>query len=120
MMMVLSSYQKFLTTMVKDQHKKGKILMNKFILATSVVLAMTGSALALHTQDETHNGVTVAVPGAQKSKGVFAPAVQVTPHGTVVTTPPNADVDVDNDGGDLEVDITPRGRGILGLGVLGL
>mgnify|MGYP006280552251 FL=1 len=81
---------------------------------------LTGSAFALHTQDETHNGKTVAVPGAQHSKGVFAPAVQVTPHGMVVTAPPGADVDVDNDGGDLEIDIAKKDRGILGLGVLGL
>ena len=31
-----------------------------------------------------------------------------------------ADVDVDNDGGDLEIDIAKKSRGILGLGVLGL
>lgn len=94
--------------------------MNKFFLAATVVFALTGSAFALHTQDETHNGKTVAVPGAQKSKGVFAPAVQVTPHGMVVTAPPNADVEVDNDGGDLEIDIAKKDRGVLGLGVLGL
>jgi hypothetical protein len=94
--------------------------MNKFFLTTAFVLGLTGSAYALHTQDETHNGKTVAVPGAQHSKGVFAPAVQVTPHGMVVTAPPNADVDVDNDGGDLEIDIAKKDRGVLGLGVLGL
>ena len=94
--------------------------MNKFFLTTAIVLGLTGSAFALHTQDETHNGKTVAVPGAQHSKGVFAPAVQVTPHGMVVTAPPNADVDVDNDGGDLEIDIAKKDRGVLGLGVLGL
>lgn len=94
--------------------------MNKFFLTAAIVLGLTGSAFALHTQDETHNGKTVAVPGAQKSKGVFAPAVQVTPHGMVVTAPPGADVDVDNDGGDLEIDIAKKDRGILGLGVLGL
>ena len=71
--------------------------MNKFFLTTAIVLGLTGSAFALTTQDETHNGRTVAVPGAQHSRGVFAPAAQVTPHGLVVTTPPNADVDVDND-----------------------
>ena len=38
----------------------------------------------------------------------------------VVTAPPGADVDVDNDGGDLEIDIAKKDRGILGLGVLGL
>ena len=68
----------------------------------------------------THNGKTVAVPGATKSAGVLAPAVQVTPHGMVVTAPPGADVDVDNDGGDLEIDIAKKDRGVLGLGVLGL
>ena len=94
--------------------------MNKIFLTAAFVLGLTGSAFALHTQDETHNGKTVAVPGAQHSKGVFAPAVQVTPHGMVVTAPPNADVDVDNDGGDLEIDISKKDRGILGLGVLGL
>ena len=94
--------------------------MNKIFLTAAFVLGLTGSAFALHTQDETHNGKTVAVPGAQHSKGVFAPAVQVTPHGMVVTAPPGADVDVDNDGGDLEIDIAKKDRGILGLGVLGL
>jgi hypothetical protein len=91
--------------------------MNKILFATAIVLGLTGSALALHTQDETHNGKTVAVPGAQKSKGVFAPAAQVTPHGMVVTAPPGADVEVDNDGGDIEIDIAPKSRGVLGLGV---
>lgn len=94
--------------------------MNKVFLTAAIVLGLTGSAFALHTHDETHNGKTVAVPGAQHSKGVFAPAVQVTPHGMVVTAPPGADVDVDNDGGDLEIDIAKKDRGILGLGVLGL
>lgn len=94
--------------------------MNKFFLTTAIVFGLTGSAFALHTHDETHNGKTVAVPGPTKSKGVLAPAVQVTPHGMVVTAPPGADVDVDNDGGDLQIDIAPRNRGVLGLGVLGL
>ena len=96
--------------------------MNKVFLTAALVLGLSGSAFALTTHDETHNGKTVAVPGAQHSKGVFAPAVQVTPHGVVVTTPPGADVDVDNDGGDLQVDIVPTGktRGLLGLGFLGL
>lgn len=94
--------------------------MNKFFLATAIIFGLTSGAFALTTHDETHNGKTVAVPGAQHSKGVFAPAAQVTPHGMVVTAPPNADVDVDNDGGDIEIDITPRSRGALGLGVLGL
>lgn len=95
--------------------------MNKFFLTTAIVLGLTGSAMALHTQDETHNGKTVAVPGAQHSKGVFAPAAQYTPHGLVVTAPPGADVDVDNDGSDISIDITPKGKsGLLGLGVLGL
>ena len=100
---------------------KGEI-MNKFFLTTAIVLGLTGSAFALTTQDETHNGRTVAVPGAQHSRGVFAPAAQVTPHGLVVTTPPNADVDVDNDGGDIQIDIEPRdrSRGLLGVGFLGL
>ena len=93
--------------------------MNKVFLAAAIVLGLTVSAGAY--QDETHNGQTVAVPGAAKSKGVFAPAIQLTPHGTVVTAPPGADVDVDNDGDDVSVDITPKGkRGLLGLGVLGL
>lgn len=101
--------------------------MNKFFLTSAFVLGLSGSAFALHTQDETHNGKTVAVPGAQHSKGVFAPAIQVTPHGTVVTAPPGADVDVLNDEDGVSVDITPqdkRGlfgrRGLLGLGFLGL
>lgn len=96
--------------------------MNKVFLTAALVLGLTGSAMALHTHDETHNGKTVAVPGAQHSKGVFAPAAQYTPHGLVVTAPPGADVDVDNDGSDISIDITPKGRtrGLLGLGVLGL
>lgn len=93
--------------------------MNKVFLAAALVLGLTVSASAY--QDETHNGTTVAVPGAAKSKGVFAPAIQLTPHGTVVTAPPGADVDVDNEDGEVSVDITPKGkRGLLGLGVLGL
>lgn len=94
--------------------------MNKVFLTAALVLGLTGSAMALHTQDETHNGRTVAVPGAQHSKGVFAPAAQVTPHGMVVTAPPGADVDVDNDGGDIQIDISKKDRGVLGLGFLGL
>ena len=93
--------------------------MNKVFLTVALVLGLTGSAIAF--QDETHNGKTVAVPGATKSKGVLAPAVQVTPHGTIVAAPPGADVDVDNEDGEVSVDITPKGkRGLLGLGVLGL
>ena len=94
--------------------------MNKVFLTAAIVLGLTVSASAF--QDETHNGRTVAVPGATHSKGVLAPAVQVTPHGMIVTTPPGADVDVDNDGGDIQVDIEPRGRdrGLLGVGFLGL
>lgn len=93
--------------------------MNKVFLTAALVLGLTGTAFAY--QDETHNGKTVAVPGAAKSKGVFAPAAQVTPHGMVVTAPPGADVDVDNDSGDIQIDIVPREkRGVLGLGVLGL
>ena len=101
--------------------------MNKVFLTAAIVLGLTGSAFALHTQDETHNGKTVGVPGAQKSKGVFAPAIQLTPHGTVVTAPPGADVDVLNDEDGLSVDISPKSRGLfggkrglLGLGFLGL
>ena len=74
--------------------------MNKLLLSAALVLGLTATASAF--QDETHNGKTVAVPGATKSAGVLAPAVQVTPHGMVVTAPPGADVDVDNDGGDLD------------------
>lgn len=94
--------------------------MNKVFLTAALVLGLTGSAFALTTHDETHNGRTVAVPGAQHSRGVFAPAAQVTPHGMVVTAPPGADVDVDNDGGDIQIDIAKPDRGVLGLGVLGL
>ena len=95
--------------------------MNKFFLTTAFALGLPGSAFALHTHDETHNGKTVAVPGATKSNGVYAPAAQYTPHGLVVTAPPGADVDVDNDGSDISIDITPKGKqGLLGLGVLGL
>jgi len=94
--------------------------MNKIFLAAALVLGLTVSASAF--QDETHNGKTVAVPGATKSKGVLAPAAQLTPHGLVVTAPPGMDVDVDNDGGDIQIDIEPRGRsrGLLGVGFLGL
>lgn len=101
--------------------------MNKFFIAAAFVMTLTGSAFALTTHDETHNGKTVAVPGAQHSKGVFAPAIQVTPHGTVVTAPPGADIDVLNDEDGVSVDISPRERGLfggrrglLGLGFLGL
>jgi len=87
--------------------------MNKFFLTTAIVLGLTVSASAF--QDETHNGKTVAVPGATKSKGVLAPAAQLTPHGLVVTAPPGADVDVDNDGGDIQIDIEPRGKKFLGV-----
>jgi hypothetical protein len=93
--------------------------MNKSILALAVVFGLTSSAMALTTLDETHNGKTAAVPGATKSKGVYAPAAQYTPHGLVVTAPPGADVDVDNDGSDISIDITPKGKGGV-LGVLGL
>lgn len=100
--------------------------MNKLILVTAFVF-LSGSAFALTTNDETHNGKTAAVPGPTKSNGYFAPAVQVTPHGTVVTAPPGADVDVLNDEDGLSVDISPKSRGLfggkrglLGLGFLGL
>lgn len=107
--------------MVQAWHNRKVIIMNKFFIATAIVVALTSSAFALTTHDETHNGQTVAVPGPTKSNGVLAPAVQVTPHGMVVTAPPGADVDVDNDDGDLQIDIGTRGkRGLLGLGVLGL
>ena len=76
--------------------------MNKVFLAAALVLGLTVSASAF--QDETHNGRTVAVPGATKSHGVFAPAAQVTPHGVVATAPVGSDVDVDVDGND---DFTP-------------
>lgn len=92
--------------------------MNKVFLTMTMVLGLTVSASAF--QDETHNGRTVAVPGATKSKGVLAPVVQLTPHGTVVTAPPGADVDVDNEDGDVSVDIAKKDRGLLGVGVLGL
>ena len=94
--------------------------MNKFFLTSAIVLALGGSAMALTTHDETHNGRTVAVPGAQHSKGVFAPAAQVTPHGVVATAPVGSDVDVDVDGNDIELDVSPKSRGLLGVGFLGL
>jgi len=94
--------------------------MNKFFLTSIIVLGLTGSSMALTTQDETHNGKTVAVPGAQKSRGVFAPAAQVTPHGVVATAPVGSDVDVDVDGNDIEIDVSPKTRGLLGVGFLGL
>lgn len=109
------------------KHRKVNYTMNKLFIAGAFVMALTGSAFALTTQDETHNGKVAAVPGAQHSKGVFAPAVQVTPHGTVVTAPPGANVDLIEDEDGVSVDITPqdkRGlfgrRGLLGLGFLGL
>ena len=86
--------------------------MNKILFATAIVLGLTGSALATHSADETHNGKTVSVPVAHKSKGVYAPAAHVTPHGTLVTIPPNADVDVDVDGKDIEIDIMPKSTSI--------
>lgn len=94
--------------------------MYKFFLTAAFVVGLSGSAFAF--QDESHNGKTVAVPGATKSAGVFAPAVQVTPHGMVVTAPPGANVDIDNDDGDLQIDIARPGkpRGLLGLGFLGM
>jgi hypothetical protein len=95
--------------------------MNKIFIAAALVLGLTVSASALTTLDETHNGQTVAVPGATKSNGVYAPAAQYTPHGLVVTAPPGADVDVDNDGSNISIDISPKGkRGLLGIGFLGL
>jgi hypothetical protein len=94
--------------------------MNKFFLTSAIVLGLTGSAMALTTHDETHNGKTVAVPGAQHSRGVFAPAAQVTPHGVVATAPVGSDVDVDVDGNDIEIDVSPKSRGLLGVGFLGL
>jgi hypothetical protein len=94
--------------------------MNKFFLTSAIVLGLTGSAMALTTQDETHNGRTVAVPGAQHSRGTFAPAAQVTPHGVVATAPVGSDVDVDVDGKDIEIDVSPKERGALGIGFLGL
>lgn len=94
--------------------------MNKFFLTSAIVLSLTGSAMALTTHDETHNGKTVAVPGAQHSRGVFAPAAQVTPHGVVATAPVGSDVDVDVDGNDIEIDVSPKTRGLLGVGFLGL
>ena len=96
--------------------------MNKVFLAAVITFGLVGSAVALTTHDETHHGKTVAVPGAQKSKGVFAPAAQVTPHGVVVTAPPGSDVETDVDGGDVDISVTPRdrSRGLLGIGFLGL
>ena len=90
--------------------------MNKVFLAAALVLGLTVSASAF--QDETHNGRTVAVPGATKSKGIYAPAAQVTPHGVVATAPIGSDVDVD--GNDIELDVSPKTRGLLGVGFLGL
>ena len=92
--------------------------MNKVFLTAAIVLGLTVSASAF--QDETHNGKTVAVPGATKSRGVFAPAAQVTPHGVVATAPIGSDVDVDVDGNDIEIDVSPKSRGLLGVGFLGL
>ena len=94
------------------------IVMNKVFLAAALVLGLTVSASAF--QDETHNGRTVAVPGATKSRGVFAPAAQVTPHGVIATAPVGSDVDVDVDGNDIEIDVSPKSRGLLGVGFLGL
>jgi hypothetical protein len=37
-----------------------------------------------------------------------------------VTAPPGVDVDVDNDGSDISIDISPKSRGLLGVGFLGL
>ena len=91
--------------------------MNKIFLASAFVFTLTGSALATHSGDETHNGKTVSVPTVHKSKGVYAPAAHVTPHGMVVTAPPGSNVDVDVDGDDIEIDVMPKSRGWLGLGL---
>ena len=91
--------------------------MNKIFLAAIVSFALTGTALATHSGNETHNGKTVSVPTVHKSKGVYAPAAHVTPHGVIATAPPGSDVDVDVDGDDIEIDVSPKKRGLLGLGV---
>lgn len=91
--------------------------MKNLLITTAILFGLTGTALATHSGDETHNGKTVSVPTVHKSKGVYAPAAHVTPHGMVVTAPPGSNVDVDVDGDDVEIDVMPRNRGLLGLGV---
>lgn len=89
-------------------------------MTVALFFGLTGAALATHSADETHNGKTVSVPVAHKSKGVYAPAAHVTPHGVIATAPPGSDVDVDVDGNDIEIDVSPKSRGLLGLGLGGL
>ena len=91
--------------------------MNKILLAAVVSLGLTGSALAY---SHSHVQMTKVTKNGQ-TMYVFSPMTVVTPHGTLVTAPPGFDVDADVEGGnDVSVDIEPTGKGILGLGVLGL
>ncbi len=83
--------------------------MNKILLAAAMSLALTGAASAHHRSAKRAELYT------------FPPATIVTPHGTVVTAPPGWDVDADiENGNDVSVDLAPAGKGLLGLGVLGL
>lgn len=66
--------------------------MNKFILATALVFALTGSALA-HKK-----AVVTDVP--------LVPGAVVTPQGVKVQAPVGSDVQVDVDGKDVDITIT--------------
>lgn len=86
--------------------------MNKFFIATALVMSLTVSAFA-----NTKN-TTPLVPGAV-----------VTQQGVKVQAPPGSDVQVDVDGSDVDISILGpdsnrglfgRRHGLLGLGVLGL
>lgn len=76
--------------------------MNKFFIATAIVVALTGSALA-HKRPTTPTNGTGAL---------------VTEKGVTVKAPVGSDVDVD--GRDVDVTVDGPDRGLLGVGVLGL
>jgi hypothetical protein len=80
--------------------------MNKVFLAAAIIFGLTGSAFADHK-------------ASHKSK-TFTPGAVVTSKGIAVTAPTGADVDVDVDGNDIEIDVSPKTRGLLGVGFLGL
>lgn len=65
--------------------------MNKFVLATAFVFALTGSALA-------HKRVATPAP--------VVPGAVVTPQGVIVKAPLGSDVQVDVDGKDVDITVT--------------
>lgn len=78
--------------------------MNKFFIATAIVVALTGSALAHKRPTTTTNGT----------------GALVTEKGVTVKAPVGSDVQVDVDGRDVDVTVDGPDRGLIGLGVLGL